>query len=166
MLTFPSTRSGKIGAEGGGTEMIVVAVPEFDDIAMVLCKAMVEEKHVVAETLDDALDAVAEHKPILVLLSVRLGGSSRRAVEWIHAMKSERTAIAVLSHEPTRQEVAEAVEFGAYAVVDVDSKSARSKLRDVIAAAIARRVHLEKSQKSSPRPGPSRSYRGRGRTAR
>lgn len=87
-------------------------------------------------SIPKCLSFVREHHDALVFLDAKLGGNGTRAVEWIPFLRRQLSPgeVVIMTRRPCPSEVAEAIDFGAYAVLDLEDASIERKLDRVIAA--------------------------------
>ena len=107
-----------------------------------------------AFSLEKVAELVAETQPKLVLLGARIQRSGKRAVEQIPALKraSPGTAFVLLTHRPSRDEIAEALALGAFGTVDLEDEWWDRRLDRIISS--AERHHRAGRRGSPPSAAP------------
>lgn len=97
-----------------------------------------------AFSVEKARHLMAELQPDVLLLDVELGGSAGRAVESIPGMlaRSPHTSVLVVTRRPSRQEIQEAADLGAFGCLDRAAIDLAAQLNDAVgqAAAAARQA--------------------------
>lgn len=117
--------------------MLVAVVAEM---AQQLAAAVAGRK-VYAFSISKLCELTAEYKPSLILLGARLGGTGTRAVEYIPQLTrfSPGCHVVLLTHRPSRSEIVEALELGAFGTVDLDDRLCDWRLDRIIAASARHR---------------------------
>jgi DNA-binding NtrC family response regulator len=89
-------------------------------------------------TIDKALEMVGGSiKPAVVVLDAKLGGSQFRAVEFVPRILqiAPLCKIVLLTYDPSRAEVAEAMDKGTFGTVDMTDDRWRARLEQIICSA-------------------------------
>ena len=119
--------------------MVLIGAYAMDTARRLL--AAVDGEKSFSFSIDRCLALAEELTPDQIIVSARLGGTAQRTVEWIPEMlkRSPDADVVLASFSPGVDEIREAVDLGAYGVIDMDTTDFYRKLDRIILASVGRR---------------------------
>jgi DNA-binding NarL/FixJ family response regulator len=142
-------------ADSCGVDPMVLICSRDEGLAKAIGLS-VRARRLYAMSAELMTEMAVAHRPSVIFVDVRLGGSGLRAVEllpWL-LRASPLSAIVVLTYSPTRAELEEIAALGAYTFIDLDAGDVGSRVRDAVSAAADRQTAgVEERPSHAPKHG-------------